>query len=66
MNTICLNGQILRSSYSIFPPMNKHREACPDCEMAQLRLEAYSDEIEYLDLTLRLQGLQFSWCFPHE
>lgn len=42
--------------------MSHHSEICPDCEAGQLRLETYSDEIEYREHTIRLDGLQCLVC----
>jgi len=42
--------------------MSQHCETCPDCEAGQLRLETYSDEIEYREHTIRLDGLQCLVC----
>lgn len=42
--------------------MSNHVQTCPDCESGQLRLETYSDEVEYRDHTIRLDGLQCLVC----
>ncbi|MDZ7788917.1 MAG: type II toxin-antitoxin system MqsA family antitoxin [Xanthomonadales bacterium] len=42
--------------------MTYQSETCPDCEVGQLQLEAYSDEIEYREHTIRPDGLQCLVC----
>lgn len=42
--------------------MTKHAEICPDCEIGHLQSEAYSEEIEYRDRTLRVEGLVCLVC----